>query len=394
MEQRLSVKKVVGMLVLTLSIFCFSLGETRAASQSSLPETVYWGYRFLGSGIATSAVSIVDKIGPQLGRKIRMIPGEDVDMVAMLRAKKVHFATFVADAYWASMGLIQYSTFAYGPQPIRTVWPGAPMPGASTGYATVSSGIKTPYDLKGKRLARVVGAAWSELGLRGSLAFGKLTYDDVSIVQVSSTAMAYKAMLEGKADFAMGMPTSPVLFEVEASPHGLYAVDFPAEDKSGWERYRQFMPFVTQGFGSVGAGIKPRKNVSMVAYPMPVTNTIESQPEELVYAVCDAIYNKLNEIVAAYSMNEGMKLETALTPESTFLAPYHPGAVKFFKKIGLWTKELDEANDKKVRHLQKVSERWNTFVEESERRMSQTKKKVDSTEEWPQIVEKEIGLRP
>lgn len=370
------------------------LGWAQAKSSYVFPKTIYWGTRYVGASLYTIPATMAEKIAPALGSKIRLIPGEDVDMVAMLRGGRIHLSTFASDCYWASMGLANYSTFALGPSPMRMIWPGLPSGSGLTGLATKVSGIKTPYDLKGKRIARVVGAAWSDSCIRGTLAFGNLTLNDVTIVDFSSTGASYKSLADGKADFCTGSVTASTMYEVEASPYGAYVIRYPHEDKEGWARYKKFMPYAFAGYSTKGASIKPGEKVPTVMYPWPITNTLATQSDEFVYAICKAIYSKLDEIVASYEPNEAMKIERAIVPEAVVMAPYHSGAIKFFKEIKVWTAAHEEANNKQLAHLEKVNKRWAAFTEEAEEKMAKTKKKVDPTIEWPLIVEKEVGMLP
>ncbi len=146
----------------------------------------------------------------------------------MMRTGKAHLATMAADTYWAAMGLSYYCTFAMGPQPIRIIWAGWPFAAGSTGLVTAASGIKTPYDLKGKRMGVVVGAAWSLEGVKANLAWAKLTTNDVTLVEVSTTGAVNKALTEGKVDFTMGCTECPRVLRGGGIPHrGLFNQVFP-----------------------------------------------------------------------------------------------------------------------------------------------------------------------
>jgi hypothetical protein len=102
----------------------------------------------------------------------------------------------------------------------------------------------------------------------------------------------------------------------------------------------------------------------------------------------------MDEIVTAYPGNEAMKPERAIIPEITSMAPFHPGAIKFYKSIGKWNAALEDAQKKKLAHLDKVNKRWAVFVEDAQDRIAKTGKKVDLNKEWRDILDKEVGLTP
>ena len=393
---RISFSCIVVLMVITLfGLNKDTIGWAKNANPPyEIPKTIYWGTRYVGASLYTIPATMAGKIGPALGSKIRLIPGTDVEMIMMLRSGKVHMATFAADLYWATMGLAQYSAFAFGPQPLRIIWPGLALSSPNTGLATKTSGIKTSYDLKGKRVGIVPGSAWSIEGVRGALAFANMTFDDVTVLEFASSSVLHRALVEGRVDFITTSVTAPPMYEAEVSPYGLYIVRYPMEDKGGWARHTKCIPYTFPGWTVKGPGLKPGEKVPTPFYPWPITNTLASQSDEFVYAICKAIHSKMDEIVAAYEPNEAMRVERAIIPEATIMAPFHPGAIRFFKEIGVWKRAHEEANKKRLVHLEKIEKRWEAFVEEAEERMRKTGKKVDPTKEWPMIVEKEIGVLP
>jgi uncharacterized protein len=370
------------------------LVESAESASYQFPKIVQWAVGDVGAVMYAIPATVTEKIAPALGSKIRLIPGNDVERLNMMRAGKAHLASMAADTYWASMGLSSYCTFALGPLPIRIIWAGWPFAAGSTGLVSRASGIKTPYDLKGKRMGVIAGAAWSVEGVRANLAWGKLTPNDVTFVEVSSTGAVNKALVEGKIDFTMGSPNSPGFYEADASPYGAYLVRYAHEDKEGWERYRKFMPYHIPGYTTVGATVKAGEKVPTPMYPFPIITCLAEQNEEFVYRICKAIHSKMDEIIPAYPGNDAMKAERAVIPEITVMAPFHPGAIKFYKEIGRWNKDLEEAQKNKSAHIEKVNKRWATFAEDAQSRMAKTQKKVDLATEWREIVEKEMGLSP
>jgi hypothetical protein len=204
----------------------------------------------------------------------------------------------------------------------------------------------------------------------------------------------YRALIEGKVDFVPGTAQSGHGVEAEASPYGLVIPRYPHEDKEGWERYKKHYPFVFPGWYVKGPGSKPGEKIPSIAFNDPNINTLASTPEEFVYEICKAIHSRLDKIIAAYEFNEALRIKRGITPEATNLAPFHPGARKYFKEIGVWSKELEDANNKRLAHLEKVNKRWEAFMEEATERIAKTKEKIDISKEWMKIVEKEIGVLP
>ncbi|MBI2207684.1 MAG: TAXI family TRAP transporter solute-binding subunit [Candidatus Rokubacteria bacterium] len=379
-------------LSMALALVCLSATGAWAQGSAKLPNVVYWAAGDVGAYMYTVPAIVSEKIAPVLGVKIRLIPGNDVERVNMMRLGRAHLGALSADVYWGSMGLASYSTFALGPQPLRLVWAGWASYAGSTGIATKASGIKTPYDLKGKRVAIVIGAAWSSEGAKGTLAFGNLTLNDVTVIEVSTTGAAGKALVEGKADFTMLGTNTPGVYEAESSSFGATILRYPHEDRDAWARYRKFMPYHVPGWSTVGATIKPGDRIPTPQYPYPLTAVLANQPDDFVYAVAKAFHTRMDDIAVAFPGNDAMKTERGIVPDATVMAPFHPGAVRFFKEIGVWKDAHEKANAKKLAHLDRVQKRWATFTEDAQDRMAKTKKKVDLAKEWREIVEKEVGL--
>ena len=124
-----------------------------------------------------------------------------------------------------------------------------------------------------------------------------------------------------------------------------------------------------------------------------MVTALASQSVDFVYAIAKAMHSKINEIAAAYPGNEAMKTER-IRPEAMVMAPFHPGSIKLFKEIGMWTEAHEAVQKKILDHLEKVNKRWAAYVEDAPERIEKTKKPVNVEKEWREIVEKEVGLSP
>lgn len=378
---------------IAIAILVLAFGHVAWGETYKLPKVIYWATADPPSSLYINPATISEKIAPELGVKIRLIPGNDAERLNLMRSGRAHLASMAADNYWGTMGLANYARLAMGPQPLRLIWMGLPYGAGSTGLATKVSGIKTPYDVKGKRAAKVIGAAWSEKGIGAILAFGNLTYDDIDVHEVSSTGACYKALSSGKVDFTCLAATAPGTYEAEASPTGLTIMRFPHEDKAGWARLNKWMPYWLKLYSTQGAGIKEGEKIPTPIYPFPTINTLASQSDDFVYAICKAVHKKMDGIVAAYPSNAAMRPDRII-PEASIMAPFHPGAIKFFKEIGVWTDDHEKRNNQRLAQLEKLNQRWDVYVEDARERLAKTKKKINVQKEWGEIVEKEIGLMP
>ena len=71
------------------------------------------------------------------------------------------------------------------------------------------AGIKTPYDLKGKRVFWIPGAPAHNITNTAFLAFANLTWNDVKKVEYPSYAAAARGMVEGTCDAGFNTGTHP-----------------------------------------------------------------------------------------------------------------------------------------------------------------------------------------
>jgi hypothetical protein len=74
------------------------------------------------------------------------------------------------------------------------------------------------------------------------------------------------------------------------------------------------------------------------------------------------------------------------------MAPFHSGAVRYFKEIGIWKPDFEAANQKKLESRAAWKARWDKFLEDVEQQERATKKKVNIKDEWTKIMTKEFGF--
>jgi TRAP transporter TAXI family solute receptor len=384
-------KSGVFLTIAVLLVSFAAVGTHATAGPYKLPNPISWATKDVGTGLYQTAATMSQVLAPELGVKIRIIPGNDFENNIMMRMGRAHLACMGQDTYWSGTGLSVYAVRAFGPQHNRIVWPGIASGSGGTLVATNSSGIKTIADLKGKKMATVTGAAHYELIYSGLLSMVGLTLDDVKLVGYPSDGAAMKALTEGKVDAKNQSPLAPGSYEAEASPFGFYVVPIPT-DKEAWAKLNKYVPFLFPDPSTEGAGIKAQGgSVMTVKYPWPILVCGADMPDEFAYRMCKAIYAKLDQVIAAWPKLTAMKVENGVKPGVTKMAPFHPGSIKFFKEIGAWTAEHEAANQKKLAEVTAWKNRWDKFLQEATK-ITEGGKRVKVHDEWTKIMVEEFGF--
>jgi TRAP transporter TAXI family solute receptor len=313
-----------------------------------LPKLLSCTTYAVGSTGYSTSMGLMEAIHKNEGIKVKVVPaGTDMAKILPLKTGMMQLSLFTgAGQYYAIMGLGVFASKDWGPQPIRLVF--ACPKGAIAGMMVRGdSGIKTLADLKGRRVTLIPASPACKALHEGYLAFGGLTWDDVKIVNVSSWGAAWKAVIDGAADTAHCLNASSKAFELAASPHGIHWLPAPSEDKQGWAKLNEFCPYLRPYTATQGAGISEDNPAIIASYYYGLI-CYPDLDEEIVYRLTKGIWNGYD----IYSpMHPSLKLwtrEGALQTDH-FLSPYHRGAVKFFKEIGVWTAQHEAYQQKLLR---------------------------------------------
>ncbi len=245
--------------------------------------------------------------------------------------------TSTHDAY---AGLATYKGHAFPDE--RVVIQGPPLYGSC--MAPKSLGITMVSELKGKRVpAKFPGTVAFRDDMTAMLHAGGLSWDDVTEVPVAGIRENYQAFLNGQTDCANASIGSGVVNQADAQYHGVRFLGLPpgpqtgdklAESKEGYYA-------VTLKKGSF-TGIVDDTTVWEKDI---LINTNKKTPDDVVYAMAKTIWNHVRELDGAHPAmhlwtHEGMSAVR-------FAAPVHPGAIKFFKEMGVW----DAAHEQRQKML-------------------------------------------
>ncbi|MBI2998918.1 MAG: PhnD/SsuA/transferrin family substrate-binding protein [Deltaproteobacteria bacterium] len=289
-------------IVLTLVVVTLGVGLSLSAQRSVTLATHAVGslYNSFGTGLA----SVLSRRSPFLIR-VQPFAGPPAWLPSMDKGETDMGLLTSADAILASKAMVLYKRH-YKNARILIVG-GAVYFGF---YVPKDAPIETVADLKGKRIPTDwPGIPIIRLSTGASLATAGLTVDDVVKVPVSDLAAAGQAFLEGKTDAGwVGMGGAVV---EEAYP----------------------------GVVKAGTATGVVKDTTLLANDIYLVAAKELS-DEVAYQIVKALWEHNNELGAAFHLLKTWVPDRMVSNRATI--PYHPGAVKFFKEKGAWSKEMDK----------------------------------------------------
>ena len=185
-------------------------------------------------------------------------------------------------------------------------------------------GKNAPYGFKSAPLFAFI--------TEGVLANAGLTYDDVKRIPAAGLPQHWGSLKEGKIDFAIAAIGSGAISEMNASIPG--GVRFVSLDNS---------PEATKRLDAVYPKaylkqVEPAPNLVGITEPVYTLHydfllwTNNKVSDEVVYNVVKAIYESEAELRESSPLWRSHASATMAKDHDT---PYHPGAIKFYKEVGL-----------------------------------------------------------
>src|ERR1700704_96919 len=254
------------------------------AQEVKLPSTLTFTAYDTGSSGFNIAVAVGKSLKDKNGTDVRVLPaGNDVARLAPLRADRAQASAMGIGTYFGQEGVFEFGVKEWGPQQIRLILSVTDCNAISLGVAK-DTGVQQVKDLRGKRVAMVVGSPALNQNAFSVLAFGGLTRNDVKLVEFSSYGAAWKGMVNNEVDAAIASNISGQVKEVETSPRGIVFPPTPAADKEGWARLLKIGPYYLPHKSTCGAGVPTGGSVELPAYAYPIFMSYAEQPTDLVYA--------------------------------------------------------------------------------------------------------------
>ena len=329
------------------------------AQAIKLPETLTWTAYDVGSGGYNQAVAIGNAFKNKLGINLRVLPGKnDVSRTVPLREGKVPFsANGVGGSYLAQEGVYEFGAKEWGPQPVRAL-----LINNSDQLLTVvtakDANILTTKDMKGKRVAWVVGAPSLNQNITAMLAFAGLTWADVKKVEFGGFGQAMDGIINNQVDAAFSSSISGNAYKLASSPRGLRYPVFAHADTEGWARMKKVAPFFVPAWGAEGADLSATNKVESASYPYPVLMAYKGVDPEFVYNMTRAMVEFYDEYKAGAPGNTGWDIKRQVFD---WVIPVHDGAIRYFKEKSLWTETLQKHNDALIKRQDILASAWKDY---------------------------------
>ncbi len=339
-----------------LALVVAALVTGPASADVKLPSTLAWSAYDVGSAGYNQSVGIGNALKQKYNVSLRVLPGKnDVSRNLPLRNGQVQFsANGVGGAYLAQEGMFDFGAKEWGPQPVRGL-----MLNTSDQLLTIlaakDSGVKTIADLKGKRVAWVIGAPSLNQNITAILAFANLTWDDVKKVEFGGFGAAMDGVVNNQVDAAFSSSVSGKAYQIAKSPRGLVYPVISHKDKEGWKRLNALAPFFRPFMGTEGAELSKEHPAESSTYPYPILMTYAAQDADLVYNMTKAMVETFDMYKGSAPGASGWAVDRQ---NFAWVVPYHDGAIKYWKETGQWKPEHQAHNDKLIARQKVLASAW------------------------------------
>jgi TRAP transporter TAXI family solute receptor len=199
------------------------------------------------------------------------------------------------------------------------------------------SNIKTAADLKGKKIPGVYssGVIFAYLH-RAWLAAAGMTEKDVTVVPASNFVVGVKAFMEGRTDAAYVPFNSGIgkqaMAKIPGGWHYLSTGTVPnADEKAGEALPTARTVKIKPGKNATGVVDNP---TTLIAIDVAMF-TNASVPDDVVYKVVKTIYEGKPALIKALGAFARFNPKQMVRKSAV---PYHPGAIKAYKELGIWPK--------------------------------------------------------
>jgi TRAP transporter TAXI family solute receptor len=323
--------------------------SVQAADPGKLPTNIGIGTHAVGGGYYACGTGIAKLISSKtkIHAVVQPFAGPNAWMPLMQTGKLELGLLSSSDAAWAYAGSFGYD-MAY--KNLRMVLHGN-VQSATTFTVLKQSGIKKITDLKGKRLAAQYGGNQMLQNLAESMLRSVgMTWKDVIQVPIPDYQTSLRMLRERRIDAGTsGATTTPAALELH-NALGVNVLSFgdmsAADIAKGVPKEKQaildeLVPGCFPKLVKAGEGVIEKDTV-LISYSIYLAAS-SLLSDEAVYTVLKTIWDNHAELYPVHPWLKDWKPETM--PSAIQPAPYHNGAVKFYKEKGVWTEAMQKRQE-------------------------------------------------
>lgn len=243
----------------------------------------------------------------------RMIGSGDLDM-AIVQNDVAYYAYNGEGAFDSPITNIR-GLFILYPEPVQLI-------------AAAGSGIESPADLAGKRVALGPLGSGAEVNALQVLEAAGLTENDLAMAERLEAQEAADYIKDGRLDAAFyTVAVGASVIADLAVMTDIYLVNIEGDIADNLINTYPFYANLTIEEGAY-TGVPTAQTVSILSMVI----CREDLSEDLVYEFTKTIFENLDDVQRAHSAGKFVTLESAL---DWMGIPIHPGAEKYFKEVGL-----------------------------------------------------------
>lgn len=331
--QRMDVRRVRArraLAVVLSGVLSALIGAEALAAARNVQLSIVTGgtggvYYVLGGGLANLLTRRVPGVNA-----VAEVTSASVDNILLVANKEAEIAFSLSDtAYLASRGMGPFQKT--GPVPIRVLT--VLYHNFNHLVTRAGSGIRTVADLRGKRVSTGAPGSGTEVtALRILRAYG-LDPDRDLRRDFLGVAESADALRDGRIDaffWSGGYPTGAVMDLASTPGFDVFVVPMGDVVPKLVEQHGPFYSVATFPAGSYNGDVK--QPTPTVGVPN-VLLVHADMDEQLAYDIVKAIFEYKDELVAVHPSAAEITLEDGPTSK---VAPYHPGAIRYFREKGAW----------------------------------------------------------
>jgi TRAP transporter TAXI family solute receptor len=318
-----------------------------------------WSAYNLGTTGYSQAVGIGKMLKDRYGVSLRVIPGKnDVSRLLPLVKGRVQLSANGVATFFAQEGVFQFAQRTWGPLPLRLLMVSNGDSNQALAVAA-DTGVTSFAQLRGKRVPFVRGAPSLNVSTEAFLACGGLTWEDVERVEFPGYVAMWNGIVNNQIDAAYATTVSGPTRKLEASPRGIFWPPAKHTDTACWAGIERVAPYFLPHIATRGAMISADAPHEGGTYPYPLLTGLDSTDPDMAEALVLALHAHYDDYKDADPGSVGWALDRQVFD---WVVPYHQGAVRAYRQLGVWTEAHEQHNSQLLHRQQVLADAWQVFI--------------------------------